>query len=410
MKKVLVILLVLAAVFAEVFAAGVSAKSNLSTGWNKNPSKNVEARRPDASIYNIGGTAFLDDGLYFELGNQFVIKEYSHKLYDTPIVPLKDKKFKENEPVLFFPDFVALYKKDKWAASFNFIIMAGGGTVNYKDGTALTAALIGSKTGNFAMPHKVKVKSIVYGQELTFAFKPYSWLSFAAGLRFAENTQKMEITASALGLNKAGYKAGGFGVGGIFGVHAKPTEKMDLSLQFKTRVGINMEVKDVNETLGGLTSITDYENDIPAELLVGFGYRVAKPVYVSLGAGFFFSKRAYQHSALANLRTGKPDDWDNSWNIQAGVEWDVTDFLCVSGGYNFGQSAGNDETNNIFSPVLANHNIMLGADWKISEQFTASLGCMYLFSADKTYKSSIGSYDLKTNTFIASIGLVYKPL
>ena len=410
MKKILVVLVVLSVAFAELFAAGVSAKSNLSTGWVKNPSKNVEARRPDSSIYNVGGTAFVDDGLYFEVGNQFVAKEYKHKLYDTPIIPLKDKEYKENQFVPFFPDFVALYKKGNWAASFNFTIMAGGGTVNYKDGTALTAALIGSRTGNFNLPHSVKVNSIVYGQELKFAFKPYEWLSFGAGLRFAENTQKMEITASALGLDKAGFKAGGFGVGGIVGVHAKPTRDMDLSLQFKTRLGINMQVKDVDKTLGAMTSITDYESDIPAELLFGMGYRVAKPVYVSMGLGYFFGKRAHQHSAMANLRTGNADDWENSWNIQAGVDWDVNDYLCVSGGYNFGQSAGNDKTNNIFSPVLANHNLMLGADWKISEQFTASIGGMYLFSVDKTYKSSIGSYDLNTNTFIASIGLVYKPL
>ncbi len=405
MKKLVLVLLALAIATGSVFAAGVSAKSNLSTGWVQNPSKNVEARRVDSSIYNIGGTAFVKDGLYFELGNQFIIKQYSHKGLNGPF---EGKKFKESQPVLFFPDLVALYKKDNWAASFNFTIISGGGKVNYKDGTALTSAAL-MALGSPA--HKVKVNSVVYGQELTFAFKPKDWISVAAGIRFAESTQKMDLTVESFGIKDEGYKASGFGVGGVFGVHAKPVENLDLSFQYKTRLPINMFVTDVDDSIAALgISIEDYESDIPAEILFGAGYRISRPLYVSMGFGYFLGKRAYQHSALSNLRNGGGDDWENSWNIQAGIEWDINDKFTLMGGYNFGQSAANDTTNSFFSPVLANHNIMLGADWKISDQFTAAFGAMGLISADKNYTTKMGTFKMETGTYIMSVGLTYKPL
>lgn len=49
-----------------LFASGVENKTNMSTGYLRNPSRNSEAKRPEASYYNIAGTAFMEDGLIIQ--------------------------------------------------------------------------------------------------------------------------------------------------------------------------------------------------------------------------------------------------------------------------------------------------------------------------------------------------------
>ena len=129
MKKILTAVLTLSCATA-IFAGGIDNKSNLSTGYLRNPSRATETKRPEAVLYNIGGTSFMEDGLAFTIGNQFIFKEYTNELNGT--------EYKENKTVLFFPDVEAVYKKDRWAAFGGFGVFAGGGSLDYKDGTAVT--------------------------------------------------------------------------------------------------------------------------------------------------------------------------------------------------------------------------------------------------------------------------------
>ena len=54
----------------------------MSAGYMRNPSKNTETKKADAVFYNPAGTAFMEEGLYVELGNQFLMKDYSHDASD----------------------------------------------------------------------------------------------------------------------------------------------------------------------------------------------------------------------------------------------------------------------------------------------------------------------------------------
>ena len=44
---------------AALFASGVENKTNMNTGYLRNPSRNTETKRPEASYYNVAGTAFM---------------------------------------------------------------------------------------------------------------------------------------------------------------------------------------------------------------------------------------------------------------------------------------------------------------------------------------------------------------
>ena len=83
MKKSIALLFAGALVTGFAFAGGIENKTNMSTGYLRNPSRNVEAARPEASFYNIAGTGFMENGLHIEVGNQFIIKEYANTLSKT---------------------------------------------------------------------------------------------------------------------------------------------------------------------------------------------------------------------------------------------------------------------------------------------------------------------------------------
>lgn len=103
---------------ALVFAGGVENKTNMSTGYLRNPSRNTECSRPEAAFYNIAGTAFLEDGLYVEAGNQFIVKEYGNKLDTNNAYQgygIKDYYSNDETTVFFYPDADIVFKKGRWS-------------------------------------------------------------------------------------------------------------------------------------------------------------------------------------------------------------------------------------------------------------------------------------------------------
>ncbi|MCI5540724.1 MAG: hypothetical protein MR385_01320, partial [Treponema berlinense] len=144
MKKLIASTIFAAISASFIFASGVENKTNLSTGYLRNPSRNTENERPEAAFYNIAGTAFLKEGLWIGGGNQFVFKEYSNKL-DTnnsySALGIKDYEATDDTNVYLYPDLNAVYKKGRWSIFSNFGVYAGGGSLSYENGTSATSLL-----------------------------------------------------------------------------------------------------------------------------------------------------------------------------------------------------------------------------------------------------------------------------
>lgn len=151
MKKI-----IFTAIFAllsfSVFAGGVENKTNMSTGYLRNPSRNTECERPEAAFYNIAGTGFMADGLYIEAGNQFVFKEYANELKTGNAYykdyGVQDYYSNDETTVLFYPNFDVVYKKNRWSMFLTFGVYAGGGALSYSEGTSATSLMFlsGAKT------------------------------------------------------------------------------------------------------------------------------------------------------------------------------------------------------------------------------------------------------------------------
>lgn len=157
MKKLIASTIFAAISASFIFASGVENKTNLSTGYLRNPSRNTENERPEAAFYNIAGTAFLKEGLWIGGGNQFVFKEYSNKLdtndyYATgnyAVLGIKDYEATDDTNVYLYPDLNAVYKKGRWSIFSNFGVYAGGGSLSYENGTSATTLMFLQGASNY---------------------------------------------------------------------------------------------------------------------------------------------------------------------------------------------------------------------------------------------------------------------
>lgn len=157
MKKLIASTIFAAISASFIFASGVENKTNLSTGYLRNPSRNTENERPEAAFYNIAGTAFLKEGLWIGGGNQFVFKEYSNKLdtndyYATgnyAALGIKDYEATDDTNVYLYPDLNAVYKKGRWSIFSNFGVYAGGGSLSYENGTSATTLMFLNGANNY---------------------------------------------------------------------------------------------------------------------------------------------------------------------------------------------------------------------------------------------------------------------
>lgn len=464
------ILAVIAA--SALFASGVENKTNMNTGYLRNPSRNTEAKRPEASYYNVAGTAFMTNGLYIEAGNQFVFKEYGNEMKTDNVLSalgINDYYSNDETTVWFYPNLDFVYKHNKFAVFGNFGVYAGGGSLSYSEGTSATTLLFGGKAAGYltqaqqaqdavkyyttlaasetddtkktqytaavtkyteaaqeasgaatalkaaAKNHALDVTSITYGGQLGVAYLFLDNLSFAAGLRYVHGTQSMKIKSDAFNLlgngsNEISYEANGYTVSGVFGIHFKPIDVVDLAIQYQSKSSVKYEVKEVKGKLASQFNIYNgktFHTDLPAALNLGAGWQVLEPLYVSASFNYYFNYFANQDSILGET------DYANSFEIALGADWRICKWVSYSLGFQYGNQGTKDGSNSTFNPVLNSFCIGTGVEIFPTEELTVSLGALFAkyFNTDYylTDSSSGNSYktELSKKVINVSLGLTY---
>ena len=434
---------------ALAFAGGVENKTNMSTGYLRNPSRNAESQRPEAAFYNIAGTAFMDDGLWIEIGNQFVLKDYTHEINDDNLqLTFKSKNIEtassDTTDVWLYPDVDLVVHKKNFAGFFNFGVYAGGGSLNFYNGSSLIAAkllesaklaqaaaqqyataaaggapgaavaaqkskVLAQGIAGAAADHVLKVKSITYGGEIGGAYKLLDdRLSFAGAFRMVYGTQSMELTSksayfkAANGGDSIGYDAKAIGFGAVFGVHARPVEKLDLSLQYATINKIKYEVDNVEGNLASGVGIEDgkkFNTDLPATLSFGASYSVIDSLLISFSFNYYFNRQADMDSVLGE------NDYNNSFEFAFGTDYKFNDKVGASLGFAYSKQGATEDANSPFSPVLDSICIGGGVEIFPVERFTLTAAGMWVYYFDvKDYKKM---FKLSKEVFMTSIGMTY---
>ena len=403
---------------AFAFAGGVENKTNMSTGYLRNPSRNAEFQRPEAAFYNIAGTAFMNDGLWIEAGNQFVFKEYKHEIDSATATALGgiDTSFSDKTTVWLYPDLDVVYHKGDFAVFANFGIYAGGGTLNYDDGSVATASILAplavaaqgvGQSCNAYKNHSLKVDSITYGGEVGGAYKFLDgMLSVGAAFRMVYGTQSMELTsddaffksAYANGGDTIGYDAKATGFGGVFGVHARPIDKLDLSVQYSTINKIKYKIDNVEGNLAPFADGDKFNTDLPACLGFGASYSVIDPLLVSFSCNYYFNKQATMDSALGET------DYDNSIEFALGADYRINEMVSASLGFSYSKQGTNDDSNSIFAPVLDSFTVGGGVEVTPIENLTLTAAGMWVNYFDEDF----GTLTLSKDLVMASLGVTYR--
>lgn len=433
MKKIA--LLACIASFGFAFAGGVDNKTNLNQGYMRNPSRNTETLRPEAVLYNIGGTAFMNDGLYFELGNQFVLKNYADKL--------DGQKFEDDQNVYFYPNAEVVYKKDNWAAFFGFGVFGGGGTLDYSDGTGLTslalqsgfanklksnlplliasgactpqtaASYIASASAKMAA-HSLEVYSVQLGEILGASYKINDMISVAAAGRFMHGEQNITLKCDGLqsvngGSSKIGYDSNGYGFGGIFGVHIKPWNTLDVGIQYQTITKLKYKYDVLTGAYASSFLNADegdnFKNDLPAVLNLGVGYTFFDKLNASMSFNYYFNKQATIESPIDRSEY----DYDDSWEIALGADYRLNEQLSFGTGFSYGKQGAKSDVNNVFSPVLDNFVIGAGVEYSPVKLVTVSGSAMYCKYFSEDYKKAGYTMELSKNVVMLALGVTVKP-
>lgn len=454
MKKSIALLFAGALVTGFAFAGGIENKTNMSTGYLRNPSRNVEAARPEASFYNIAGTGFMENGLHIEVGNQFIIKEYANTLDTAAGSISKGTKYNDETFVWFYPNIDIVYKMNNWAFFGNFGIYAGGGKLEYSEGTSVTAlAFLGkalttsqeatmaeaaakqyaaagdtAKSAEYgkkaqaagnaaknllgaASSHSLTINSITYGEQIGVAYNLFDIVSLSAAVRFLQGDQKLTLESAYFNAisgqgNEVGCKSFAFGVSPVFGAHVRLFEKLDIAAQLQVKTVMKYEVKEVTgSTLAAGIGVTDgktFHSDLPTALNLGVGYRVIDPLYVSTSFNYYFNKSADCDTVIGT------SSYDDSFEIVAGADYTINDFVLVSAGLAYGKQGTTSSANNVFNPILDSFQIGFGAEIKPIKILTITAGGTWVKYFDTTYTKSGYDIDLSKKLFMFSLGATLK--
>ncbi len=438
MKRLFALFVFLLQSFA--FAGGVDTKANQSTGYLRNPSRNTECTHPEAVLYNIAGTAFMADGIYINLGNQVVLKKCTNEY--------KGRAYTDEKPLYFFPNFEGVYKSGKIAFFGSFAVYGGGGMMEYTDGSALTMnvlskgvvvaqkeeakyankaqsatdsakiekytassqkyASIAQALSSSVSDHELSVYSATFGEQIGLAFNFNKYISAAACFRLLQGGQNVWLSSdnslfsSLNGGNDVGYYSSGWGYSFVVGLHSKPLDNLDLSLQYQSKTEMTYEYTRV---FGELSSVLGYEkgskfkNDMSGVWSIGAGYLLFDSLYLTSSFNLYLDSKS-SHSV-----GGESFKYNDSYDLSFGAEYQITSSIALSTGLLYNRIGSTTEANNIVSPALDNLSIGAGGEVKVYKTVWIEAGYMYSHFIEKDFNS----VTLKKKSSLFSLGFTVKP-
>ncbi|WP_177161265.1 OmpP1/FadL family transporter [uncultured Fusobacterium sp.] len=395
LKQITIASLILSSVS---FGASIDLVQNYSAEYAGNPAQQGAINYGSTVYFNPAGLSQLEQGTYFVGGVQVAFGEQSMaegKEYDADLF----------SPI---PNFAVYKVIDDGAYFWTLGAVAGGATLEYKDGVPLP---------NMTLPNgmSVPMNSLLEGTNVkggnqyaqtTFGrtWKVNEKLSTSLGLRAVYGLRTLEASTSIKNgvkvpvklptgltlVDVSGHSASidsertGYGFGFQLGLNYKATEKLNLGLRydsqinmkFKTDATINPKGMDINN-IGG-TVIVDKllrffpvyadglktRRDLPAILALGASYKVTDRWTTFVGGNYYFNKDA----TMDQVGKLKNYDYSNGWEISVGSEYWINDKFAWLVGANYADTGAPEGT---YSPTeYAINSIFVGTGIKYRQNET----------------------------------------
>ena len=350
---------------SSVYAGSIDYLSNQSADYLRTFCRNASTDA-DSVHYNPAATAFRKDGVTLYLSTQTILKTYSSELTYSVSKPYgKNDVYESKKPSPIVPNFYAIYKKDNYAIFAGAGLIAGGGSVDYKDGVPMMV-LIGLSKSSIYQNGYLKGSSLYYFGSAGGAYALTEALSVSLSARYVYAEKTFEGRANYLGAIsrlEVDAEKTAQGIGGIIGLTYK-NEGMILAARFETPTRLNFKTK-VNDgkSFGGTFEDGSKQRyDLPAMIGLGGSYTIDRLMISASFDGFLIGLSDQDTDRLNEDEDGYDDDYSSlGWEISASAEYAVIpDFLKVSAGYMYANVGGNANTYNDFDYSLDSHSVGIG--------------------------------------------------
>lgn len=437
MKKSLIILSLLAS--ANAFAGSIDYLAQQDAEYFAHPAM-IAKIGVSGAYYNPAGTAFLEDGLYIQLNSQTLFKNYEMQ---TEIN--KKLSHESDHPSAFVPSLQMVKKEGDRSYFLHAGAAAGGGTVKYKNGIS-AFEVIGQEIEKGLPGSDVEylngstVNGTSYYINTTFgvAQKITPKFSIAGGARLIYAMRELDGTANYKlyagkvlpdkipDVNKTGNvrvdidsERTGWGVGGVFGFHYQPTEKLNIGFKYETEVELNLDADGKVDTTSnntifdkaGITNgidqkleahsviaewLEDDRRNLPAMMALGISYELTDRITLLTSGNYYFIKDAN--------RNGCYENYDNGYEISVGVDYKLNDKWTLMAGYQYTDTGANERTYKDTDFALDADMYGLGVKYTPDETKEFIVSYAYVDYKNGTAKNG----DIETTTFkkeVDAIGL-----
>lgn len=452
------ILAVSSIISLEASAGGLFTNNNQNPIFFRQPAQHAVIGVQGA-YYNPAGVVFLNEGWHFYLGDQMALQSRSITSEYAPFEygnGTASNKYEGSTFAPVIPSLDVVYNKDRWAASFHFGVVSGGGSCEFEEGLgsfeapmALLPAAINSLTGsNMINKYDADIhftgKSYGFGGQFNFAYKlidnDNAKLALSAGIRgnylkniyaggifdYQLTTALGTLPASAvltqvlqtLGMNPAVASAYAGQLGGdkevdctqnafafnpVLGAHFA-TGAWDFAVKYEFVTKVELENK-TNINTAGIAQFDDgakSNSDIPALLAGGFNVDILPNWRAAAGVNLYMDKSADYGGKQAKL--GR-----NTYEIDLGTEYDFNSKWTASIGYqktSFDFGENNDYLTDM-SFSLSNWCLCGGIRYNINDTVAIDLSAFNTFYGKATKEYS--DYGNAGATYAAALGQVGIP-
>lgn len=451
MKQKLFTLLILCVFSTTVFAGGIVTNANQSAQYVRMLARDASTSI-DAVYYNPAGLTKLADGFHISLNNQTLFQK---KTIENKFPLLNESKYVGDVVVPSFPDFYAVYKKNKLALGFGFQPNAGGGSAKYDTGlpsfeipisvipTMLTSK--GMPTNTYSANINFEGSSVFWGAQINASYAINDMVSISLGGRaiFAKNTYQGAIKDILINPNMSAHPLAALMPSYTGGMVSATQFGTDLGNAIRTAYGTttanagdtlaartqNIEV-DAEQTGIGYTPIIGANFTFSEKLNVGLKYefrtkltlknktkvdgtgmfadeaesRSDIPAILSIGIGYKVLPQLkisagahyyFDKDATIESAPGKKKEIDgNLYEIALGGEYDITDKILISAGYLFTKTGVGTGYQTDLSHSLTSSTVGFGGAFKATEKMTINLGMLYTMYTSDAKSISYAQYGI----------------
>jgi len=255
---------------------------------------------------------------------------------------------------------------------------------------------------------------------------------------FGQAAAKYTATATLLGdqsiSEDSPVEQTGSGISPIFSVNISPSDKLNIAVKYEMATKMELSNNTTSDFLLGFTAtgvpITMFPDgektpsDMPAMLSAGLDYKLGSAAKLSLGTNMFFDKSVdYGHKLDLDNNPSTPSTFvknedimdSNGLSLMAGLEYNLSEKLLVSGGYVWANKGVNSGYQSDLTYGLATQTIGFGGAYNIMDKMRINLGFSYtiytgdektinhVFSATGAVIPALETYN--KNAMIIGVGL-----